>query len=117
MKDAVQCRNCALCCHKKCVLKCQTSTTCTSIELDKLENQEFSQPEITMTDVCSDQIHEGNDTETSVYDSQFIENSNLTHCNSSLKRVNSTNSLAIPGKIKNKCTILLLYSFIHQFNI
>ncbi|KAL4709784.1 hypothetical protein ACJJTC_001238 [Scirpophaga incertulas] len=28
LKDAMQCRNCGLCCHKKCVVKCQESSPC-----------------------------------------------------------------------------------------
>lgn len=28
LKDAMQCRNCGLCCHKKCVTKCQESSPC-----------------------------------------------------------------------------------------
>ncbi|XP_031769953.2 PDZ domain-containing protein 8 isoform X2 [Galleria mellonella] len=28
LKDAMQCRNCGLCCHKKCVAKCQESSPC-----------------------------------------------------------------------------------------
>ncbi|CAH0405790.1 unnamed protein product [Chilo suppressalis] len=30
LKDAMQCRNCGLCCHKKCVAKCQESSPCIS---------------------------------------------------------------------------------------
>uniref|UniRef100_A0A182M2I2 PDZ domain-containing protein 8 n=1 Tax=Anopheles culicifacies TaxID=139723 RepID=A0A182M2I2_9DIPT len=32
LKDAVQCRDCAMCCHKKCINKCQSSTVCTANE-------------------------------------------------------------------------------------
>jgi PDZ domain-containing protein 8 len=28
LKDAVQCRNCVMCCHKKCITKCQNATVC-----------------------------------------------------------------------------------------
>lgn len=28
LKDAVQCKDCAMCCHKKCITKCQNSTIC-----------------------------------------------------------------------------------------
>lgn len=30
LKDAVQCRDCAMCCHKKCVIKCQAGAPCTN---------------------------------------------------------------------------------------
>ncbi|XP_035774734.1 PDZ domain-containing protein 8-like [Anopheles albimanus] len=32
LKDAVQCRDCAMCCHKKCINKCQSSTVCNANE-------------------------------------------------------------------------------------
>lgn len=28
LKDAVQCQNCTLVCHKKCITKCQNATIC-----------------------------------------------------------------------------------------
>ncbi|XP_058062744.1 PDZ domain-containing protein 8 [Anopheles bellator] len=34
LKDAVQCRDCAMCCHKKCINKCQSSTVCTANEFN-----------------------------------------------------------------------------------
>lgn len=70
----MQCHHCALCCHKKCVAKCQLSTAC-------LRNNEddavLLQPEIIMTEAaaCCD-----NGAETG-----------------GIKRVNSVNSLTIPG--------------------
>ena len=32
LKDAVQCRECSMCCHKKCVNKCQHSTVCGPVD-------------------------------------------------------------------------------------
>ncbi|XP_044259435.1 PDZ domain-containing protein 8 [Tribolium madens] len=71
LKDAVQCRECGLCCHKKCIAKCQTSTAC--IQGEKKTEPETVQPEITMTEP-PDEYTEGE-----------------------LKRVNSVKNLAIPG--------------------
>lgn len=83
LKDAVQCRGCALCCHKKCIAKCQMNTEC--VPNDKIsDGVELLQPEIVTTEI----VDECGDT---------IQNS--------LKRVNSVNNLSIPGKY-------LLYNFI-----
>ncbi|KAJ3664757.1 hypothetical protein Zmor_000302 [Zophobas morio] len=76
LKDAVQCRECGLCCHKKCIAKCQTSTAC--IQSDKKVEPEPVQPEITMTEPPEE-----------VPPSEYAE--------ASLKRVNSVKNLAIPG--------------------
>lgn len=32
LKDAVQCRECGMCCHKKCINKCQNSTICGPVD-------------------------------------------------------------------------------------
>ncbi|XP_068910314.1 PDZ domain-containing protein 8 [Tenebrio molitor] len=77
LKDAVQCRECGLCCHKKCIAKCQTSTAC--VQSDKKgEQAETVQPEITMTEPPEE-----------VQDASFTDGA--------LKRVNSVHNLVIPG--------------------
>ncbi|CAH1188292.1 unnamed protein product [Phyllotreta striolata] len=70
LKDAVQCKQCSLCCHKKCIIKCQTSKGCNPNN----KNEGSDGPEITMTEIGED-IAIGN----------------------GLKRVNSVNNLTIPG--------------------
>lgn len=75
LKDAVQCRGCALCCHKKCIAKCQLNTEC--IPNDKIESVELLQSEM----IASETMNEGGDAS-----------------QGSLKRVNSANNLLIPGK-------------------
>lgn len=79
LKDAVQCRTCALCCHKKCIAKCQMNTEC--LPNDKsgfaADGVELLQPEIVTTETVDD----CGDT-----------------AQNSLKRVNSVNNLTIPGK-------------------
>lgn len=32
LKDAAQCKDCAMCCHKKCITKCQNSTICGPVD-------------------------------------------------------------------------------------
>ncbi|XP_018569402.1 PDZ domain-containing protein 8 [Anoplophora glabripennis] len=82
LKDAVQCRQCGLCCHKKCIVKCQMSTGCNPNERTLKSEVSVSdvllQPEITMTEVGEEVTGENN-------------------CGNNLKRVNSVNNLAIPG--------------------
>lgn len=34
LKDAFQCKVCAMCCHKKCIIKCQNCTICGPIIID-----------------------------------------------------------------------------------
>ncbi|XP_017773044.1 PREDICTED: PDZ domain-containing protein 8 [Nicrophorus vespilloides] len=79
LKDAVQCRDCGLCCHKKCIAKCQTSTDCVP---NKPEAADVSQPEIIMTEACDD-----------IDDDMDL----------AMKRVNSANNLCIPGAPLQAC--------------
>ncbi|KAJ8927760.1 hypothetical protein NQ314_019764 [Rhamnusium bicolor] len=83
LKDAVQCRQCGLCCHKKCIVKCQMSTGCNPSDRNMLKSDVsvsdvMLQPEIIMTEVGEDVTETKN-------------------CGNGLKRVNSVNNLAIPG--------------------
>ncbi|CAH1984816.1 unnamed protein product [Acanthoscelides obtectus] len=55
LKDAVQCRLCGMCCHKKCIVKCQTSTGCNPNYKGEVSVSDvILQPEITMTEVCEE---------------------------------------------------------------
>ncbi|KAL3280381.1 hypothetical protein HHI36_017868 [Cryptolaemus montrouzieri] len=47
LKDAVQCKNCGMCCHKKCIVKCQLVSDCRPSESLSVVG---SNPEITMTE-------------------------------------------------------------------
>ncbi|CAH1154690.1 unnamed protein product [Phaedon cochleariae] len=79
LKDAVQCKQCGMCCHKKCISKCQMSTGCNPGMKNEVSASEVTlQPEITMTEIGED----------------VTESSSLGN---GLKRVNSVNNLAIPG--------------------
>ena len=59
MKDAVQCRNCAMVCHKKCESRCQSAAPCSADpaslladEADEIENSIVAMeagPEISFT--------------------------------------------------------------------
>ncbi|KAJ8936902.1 hypothetical protein NQ318_010929 [Aromia moschata] len=83
LKDAVQCRQCGLCCHKKCIVKCQMSTGCNPSDKASLRSEVsvsdvLLQPEITMTEAEEEPMETQTD-------------------GNNLKRVNSVNNLAIPG--------------------
>ncbi|KOC66041.1 PDZ domain-containing protein 8 [Habropoda laboriosa] len=65
LKDAVQCRDCGMVCHKKCEVRCQASGTCgaesittLAIEADEIEPTTLigeSSPEISLTS-CEDNV-------------------------------------------------------------
>lgn len=90
LKDAVQCRQCGLCCHKKCIVKCQMSTGCNpsnrTLKSEVSVSDVLLQPEITMTEVGEEVTDERT-------------------CVGALKRVNSVNNLAIPGKRGFVCCV------------
>ncbi|XP_049885200.1 PDZ domain-containing protein 8 [Pectinophora gossypiella] len=54
LKDAMQCRSCGLCCHKKCVTKCQESSPCVSKQdRDSSAGSGMQPPELIMTEADS----------------------------------------------------------------
>ncbi|CAH0600736.1 unnamed protein product [Chrysodeixis includens] len=54
LKDAMQCRNCGLSCHKKCVTKCQESSPCiTKQDRDPSNTLGCPPPELIMTEADS----------------------------------------------------------------
>ncbi|XP_018317748.1 PDZ domain-containing protein 8 isoform X2 [Mycetomoellerius zeteki] len=65
LKDAVQCRDCGMVCHKKCETRCQASGTCgaeslatLALEADEIvgePNVDISSPEISLTE-CEDNV-------------------------------------------------------------
>ncbi|XP_045460736.1 PDZ domain-containing protein 8 isoform X1 [Harmonia axyridis] len=81
LKDAVQCKSCGMCCHKKCIVKCQLASDCRQSDTTLVPGG--IQPEITTTE--SDDLN--------VTDSE----GKTTYPSSTIKRVNSVNNLSIPG--------------------
>ncbi|XP_030755746.1 PDZ domain-containing protein 8 [Sitophilus oryzae] len=77
LKDAVQCRECFMCCHKKCVVKCQTGTRCSSDKPIPVTSDVSLSDVVLQTDVAPDDESSGNN----------------------LKRVNSVTNLTIPGAV------------------
>ncbi|XP_041973909.1 PDZ domain-containing protein 8 isoform X2 [Aricia agestis] len=50
LKDAMQCRNCGLCCHKKCVTKCQETSPCVPRQDRDSSSSTCQPPELIMTE-------------------------------------------------------------------
>ncbi|XP_062714468.1 PDZ domain-containing protein 8 [Aedes albopictus] len=100
LKDAVQCRDCAMCCHKKCISKCQSSTVCTASEA--AQPASTPGPEFRVTEAESPTI-EVDDFVDIVEEQQQAKSRLESHRQSfsdllaqGLKRVNSANNLSIP---------------------
>ncbi|KAK9882847.1 hypothetical protein WA026_023545 [Henosepilachna vigintioctopunctata] len=86
LKDAVQCKNCGMCCHKKCISKCQLASDCRPSE--STGSSTTVNPEITMTE--ADDL--------SVTDTEGkATNTTSTTPSGSIKRVNSVSNLSLPG--------------------
>lgn len=98
LKDAVQCQDCSMSCHKKCMLKSQTSTVCSG-SADGKENDEShkNQPEFKLSGPA------GDDDDFEIAD-EAVDNYKLSGHRQSfsdllaqgIKRVNSANNLHIP---------------------
>lgn len=98
LKDAVQCQDCSMSCHKKCMLKSQTSTVCSG-SVDGKENDEShkNQPEFKLSGPV------GDDDDFEIAD-EAVDNYKLSGHRQSfsdllaqgIKRVNSANNLNIP---------------------
>lgn len=110
LKDAVQCRDCSMTCHKKCITKCQNSTVCGPVDCSGVLNTittSGQQPEFTVTEAPSTatgvaNIDEPCDDEQKSIDTKVqpepVHRQSLTGLIAQgLKRVNSANNLAIPG--------------------
>ncbi|KAL7018844.1 hypothetical protein ACKWTF_010928 [Chironomus riparius] len=99
LKDAVQCRECSMCCHKKCIVKCQSSTVCSGF----VESRDFDdlsqghQPEFKVTAAdCDDEYFEVADEAIDTYKLAGHRQSFSDLLAQGIKRVNSANNLNIP---------------------
>ncbi|XP_055844429.1 PDZ domain-containing protein 8 isoform X2 [Episyrphus balteatus] len=111
LKDAVQCRDCSMTCHKKCITKCQNSTVCGPVDCSGVLNTistTAQQPEFTVTEAPSSTATTSIDEPSEEEQQKLIDTKTSTepvvHRQSltgliaqGLKRVNSANNLAIPG--------------------
>lgn len=96
LKDGVQCQDCSMNCHKKCITKCQTSTICGPVDASAALQQNAVGLKVT-----------GADEEGEVDDFEEIEEpkqkfdqhrqSFSEMISQGIKRVNSANNLAIPA--------------------
>jgi PDZ domain-containing protein 8 len=104
LKDAVQCSVCSMCCHKKCMVKSQSSTVCSGTGEGK-DNDDMhgSQPEFKVTTA------EGDDEDYELAD-EAVDNYKLTGHRQSfsdllsqgIKRVNSASNLNIPTMVTSR---------------
>ncbi|XP_044730978.1 PDZ domain-containing protein 8 [Chrysoperla carnea] len=106
LKDAVQCRNCAICCHKKCIEKCQSGTTCPLIKdaTDSTNNgNQKTNPFIVTSEPTEsgdgniDELSDASPTGAGLeYHRQSFSSLSTNEMTSSMKRVNSAHNLTIP---------------------
>lgn len=101
LKDAVQCRDCAMCCHKKCINKCQSSTVCNAGDVGQPTTAASGKPEFRVTEIESPTIEVEDFVD--LGEEQHEKSRLETHRQSfsdllsqGLKRVNSANNLSIP---------------------
>lgn len=99
LKDAVQCKNCAMCCHKKCLVKSLSSTVCVG-NVNGKDNEEVqsAQPEFKVTEAEGEDYEETGE----VVDSYKLSGHRQSFSDAcsmlaqGIKRVNSANNLNIP---------------------
>ncbi|XP_011863519.1 PREDICTED: PDZ domain-containing protein 8 isoform X3 [Vollenhovia emeryi] len=96
LKDAVQCRDCGMVCHKKCEVRCQASGTCgaeslaaLALEADEIEPNvgDISSPEISLTG-CEDNVQGA---------SMMAVKASIANTLLGLKKAGSTSCLAPPA--------------------
>ncbi|XP_072751936.1 PDZ domain-containing protein 8 isoform X3 [Anoplolepis gracilipes] len=98
LKDAVQCRDCGMVCHKKCETRCQASSTCgaeslatLALEADEIEPNviigDISSPEISLTG-CEDNVQGA---------SMMAVKASIANTLLGLKKAGSTSCLAPPA--------------------
>ncbi|XP_050746431.1 PDZ domain-containing protein 8 isoform X2 [Drosophila biarmipes] len=62
LKDAMQCQECSMSCHKKCIVKCQMATVCGPVDCSSSTATMASRPEFTITQADSPEILDGSST-------------------------------------------------------
>lgn len=102
LKDAVQCRECNMSCHKKCMLKSQSSTVCSG-SIDVEENDESTQPEfkVTTAQVDDDDFEVADEAVDNYAKLSGHRQSFSELLSQGIKRVNSANNLHIPTLVSS----------------
>jgi len=62
LKDAMQCQECSMSCHKKCIVKCQMATVCGPVDCSGSTATMASRPEFTITQADNPEILDGSST-------------------------------------------------------
>lgn len=91
-----------MCCHKKCINKCQISTVCTVVKSDESLASGGSgstiMTQVTLAEPMNDDDDDEEDPRLTAGSSSFAHRSSISgFLAEGLKRVNSANNLAIPG--------------------
>ncbi|XP_060810385.1 PDZ domain-containing protein 8 [Amyelois transitella] len=97
LKDAMQCRNCGLCCHKKCVVKCQESSPCVPKQDQDSTGLNCPPPELIMTE--ADAVDPDSEDEPERKDSLDVHEEGggaMSALVAGLRRAGSAHSLSAP---------------------
>lgn len=105
LKDGVQCQECSMNCHKKCITRCQASTICGPVDASIALQQSSlhaSSPEFKVTDADGEgEIDDFEEVEEPKLKSDQHRQSFSEMISQGIKRVNSANNLAIPAIVSS----------------
>lgn len=106
LKDGVQCRDCSMNCHKKCINKCQASTICGPVDATAaLQQSSLAQSsvefKVTDTDAGDGEIDDFEEIEEPRPKLDQHRQSFSELISQGIKRVNSANNLAIPAIVQS----------------
>lgn len=107
LKDAVQCRECGMCCHKKCITKCQDSTICGPVDATIALQQSGLSVEFKVTTADADaEVDDFEEIDEARPKLDQHRQSFSGFISQGIKRVNSANNLAIPSIVSslNQCS-------------
>lgn len=86
-----------MCCHKKCINKCQISTVCSVVKSEESLVSGTSSPSIVTQVTLTEPMNDDDDDEEDVAGNTAHRSSISGFLAEGLKRVNSANNLSIPG--------------------
>lgn len=102
LKDGVQCRDCAMNCHKKCITKCQAHTICGPVDASAALQHGTAAVEFKVTDADGEgEIDDFEECDEPKPKLDQHRQSFSEMISQGIKRVNSANNLAIPGIVSS----------------
>lgn len=102
--NTVQCRDCQMCCHKKCINKCQNSTICGPVDASAAMHESGIAPAVEFKVTDTDGIGEIDDFEEIDEPRPKLDQHRQSFSElitQGIKRVNSANNLAIPAIVSS----------------